>query len=207
MTAKKVFMGDVYKSRKKPKFTEYTHIRGYHACRPTDVASYIKNGIGAFSKEELKQSAIDLFGKEITNILADGAFKGNTGDKPEVHFCMFKSALLSHSGHYLCYGSEYLICIATRLDDSLLGPNRAMLLETGIPTIFACDVPIDYIPEWQLVSMRDCYRSYNDHTGFWIFRNLPPEYIIGHEHPAEMFDPYFHFTRPNRLTHCSLCES
>lgn len=32
--------------------SEYTHIRVYHACRPTNINKYLENGIHDFSKKE-----------------------------------------------------------------------------------------------------------------------------------------------------------
>lgn len=206
MTQEKVFVGDDTTKRRKAQLHRYTHIRGYHACRPTDTSVYQKTGIMACTKSELKQSALELFGRDILQVLSDDRFKGNTGQKPQVHFSMFRSLLLGHAGHYLCYGSEYLTSIAAQLDGEVFGPYHDILLSTGIPTILICDVPIDYIPKFLVDSINSTYSPTDDNCSFWINQHLPPECIVGHEHPREIFDPLRWCSRVNDYLTCPMCE-
>lgn len=68
-------------------------------------------------------------------------------DSKYVYFSLFKKELLNGSGHYLCWGSEYLAAIAAKLDKNIYGEYHDMLSKTGIPTIFVCDIPIDLLPQ------------------------------------------------------------
>lgn len=105
---KKVFVPDDKKNKKQGiDLRNYMHIRAYHACRPIDMESYFVEGIIPFPVEEMRQIASETFGISV-NIVIDKESALQASDSKHVYFSLFKEELLNGSGHYLCWGSEYL---------------------------------------------------------------------------------------------------
>ncbi|CAK7033135.1 MAG: hypothetical protein DESF_01394 [Desulfovibrio sp.] len=201
MPNKKIFIADYNPCESNPALYEYTHIRGYHACRPTDVSLYYKEGILVPNNDSRRRVAIEVFRKSLLEIIEaeDESFAVET---PQVYFTAFKVELLKDSGHYLCYGSEYLASIASHFDRNIFGNCHNILLKTGVPTIFICDIPIEIIPEYLIADLMASYNPKDTNLSFWIEQNLPPEFIVAHEHPPKIFDPFLHMYRKkykNRL--------
>ena len=205
MPNKKVFIGDDNPTGKKPNLYHYTHLRGYHACRPEDISSYHTHGILALTEEEKQQNAAKIFNKTLEEIL-DDENQINLTETPQVYFTVFRNELVTDAGHYLCYGSEHFAGVAARLDRGIVGRYHNILLKTGIPTIFICDVPVSYIPNYLLDDINENYDPSYENCGFWINQDLPPEYIIGHEHPQKIFDPLCHIVRINEKNTCLHCH-
>ena len=67
----------------------------------------------------------------------DGYASHNQG---KVFFCLTLKELVEDCGHYLLYGSEYLLCVANSLG---LGN---VLRERGKATVVECNVPVEQIP-------------------------------------------------------------
>ncbi|MDL2314063.1 hypothetical protein LJC36_03685 [Desulfovibrio sp. OttesenSCG-928-C14] len=204
MTSKKLFIADSCSVKKKPNLYSYTHIRGYHACRPIDPSLYYKKGIMALHNDLRRQSAVHVFQRKLEDIIEneDESFAKETS---QVYFTAFKEELIESSGHYLCYGSEYLASIASGFDRNIYGKYHNILLKTGTPTIFICDVPIDFISAELLDDLISSYNPKDTNLGFWINQTLPPEFIVAHEHPSRIFDPLCYFYRTNAQCSCPLC--
>jgi hypothetical protein len=112
--------------------------------------------------------------------------------------------LVEECGHYMLYGSEYLIAIAANLRGHR---NYRQVLKTlGTPTVFVCDVPlelagdplvqelagtvIEMIFQELLGGKRFSLDEYRHRgMGFSIRKQLPPECLIGHYHPVIKYDP------------------
>ena len=201
MKKKKVIIADEKPRPRQFNFQTHTHIRGYHACRPVDVAKYYREGVVPFDEDTMLQTAKEVFSvslDEVSNVR-------RLPYRSTVYFCLFKEELLQDSGHYLCYGSEYLAGVAAHLDSNIVGAYHNILLRTGIPTILICDVPIEFIPESQI---EDLYSNYSPGDSDWCFclhQPLPPDCIVGHEHPRRIFDPLVRYTRVNEHVTCPLC--
>ena len=191
MLNKQIFIHENNFSINKISLYDCTHIRGYHACRPIDISSYYTYGICAFTEKEKQQKASEIFGKPIEEIVG----LTNYPEKEEVYFALSKEDLLKESGHYLCYGSEYFLSKARSLNKN--GYYEDLLLKRGTPTIFTCDIPIHLINKYILDDINNNYDPKSLDYGIWINQTLPPKYIIKHEHPKKMFDPFFRFTRIN----------
>lgn len=182
----------------------YTHIRAYHACRPTDMESYFLEGIKPFNVEEARQVAATTFGISINTVMENEP-KPQSHSSKCVYFSLFKKELLNESGHYLCLGSEYLIAIAARLDKGISGKYHEMLSNTGIPTIFICDIPIDLLPQYQTDAVSEHYDPLNSNFACWISESLSPEHIVAHEHPTKIFNPFQRRPYKNKQPICKWC--
>ncbi len=213
MPNKKVFDVKGKSIKGKPNFKDYTHIRAYHACRPVDVSDYYREGIKPLNKSAARKRAAALFDKSIDEIIAlERSDRYFTDDiyltrENKVYFELYKNLLLRDAGHYLCYGSELLACLAGVLDKSEGGQYREILKKTGIPTLFTCDVPIDLLSKSLLTEIFKKYHPENIMQGCWITATLPPECIIHHEHPNFIKNPLEGTFYRNKNINCSLCAS
>ncbi|NCC61025.1 MAG: hypothetical protein EOM12_08795 [Verrucomicrobiae bacterium] len=186
---KKIFIAKIrdHTRRRHVDLSQYTHIRAYHACRPQNVGSYLNEGVKPFDRERMHSIASDLFGLSTDEVVkSEGDLETFDG---RAYFNLFKKELLKHSGHYLVWGSEYLLKMAVELDQSNDGKYHNVLLRTGIPTIFTCDIPISMLKQEEAEDISRSYSKNHEDLSCWLFQPLPPEYIVGHDHPREMFDP------------------
>lgn len=167
----------------------YTHIRAYHACRPININDYIENGIHTFSKEDawkIVRERLMLCGikeekiKETFELCWDE--KLHHFDK--ICVGISKQELLTHSGHYLVYGSEFICGMAAQL----FCQNR--LKRIGVPTLLVCDIDICKFSTDAL----EAIESGGLYDGTWdggafLNNNIDASEIIDYIHPKKMFDP------------------
>lgn len=167
---------------------QYTHIRAYHACRPTSIQNYLTNGIIPYTKHKAMTDAIrklktEKSEKEIIDKFEKQWDKSDV-KKSRVWLAVNKEILLTGSGHYLIYGSEFLNALAMELG------CREHLKNIGIPTIFHCDIPLEDIPKFW---MDDVERTINDNMIEDISIYVPKVQagnIICYEHPKSIENPY-----------------
>ena len=125
----------------------YTHIRGYHGCRPKSIESYKTFGLRPLPDIiETRKQAMELFNVSETQIIElEMPINEYPIRKGRVFFLIYEHDLTKYCGHYLCYGSEYLLYIAACLDNSNEGFYHKKLLNTGTPTILGVDIPINLL--------------------------------------------------------------
>lgn len=204
---KNTFFPDISNTKRRGiNIGNYSHIRAYHACRPLDVGKYYQEGIRPFDEKEMRQTATAIFGVSMETVIKNEP-KLQPALSENVYFGLYKQELLNGSGHYLCWGSEYLAAIAVQLDKSEYGKYHDILYNTGIPTIFICDIPIRVLPQWQIDDIsKNCNFSAGNFT-CWIPEFLRPEHIIAHEHPLKIYNPVQMRHYINKRTTCEYCTS
>ncbi|MDE2037774.1 MAG: hypothetical protein KGI69_00950 [Patescibacteria group bacterium] len=178
---------------------ERENIRVYHGCRPIDISSYLSKGLKVHRRNELISELRKMVMSDTR--LSRFDLDGRIGEVKKSYdngklFLVFDDRyMIEYAGHYLIYGGEY---IANVLRDHL-----EVLLEKGTPTIITVDLPgrmisrpilegfaKDLLTEWtrqvinepKSVHMRDC--------GVELESDLDPKYIVGHEHPLVIKDPW-----------------
>ena len=191
----------------------WTHIRAFHGCITTDVKSYYNQGIKPLSLNDTNRYAHNYFVRACPRLNSrsiDRAIKhvGQDYDASDerAFFALDCAHLLQHCGHYLIYGSEYLLALAGELTpmDSLgdACDLRWRLKGRGRPTVFACHLPIDRVEPGAVVELarllvaetfkwlrNPAHVPLSRRFGFPIGGSLEPEYIIKHFHPAVVRDP------------------
>lgn len=113
----------------------YTHLRGYHGCRPASVESYYQNGIIPIEKEFAKQEVILRLCNEqvsVNKVLStfETSWSTLTPLDKSVWLTFSQKELINFCGHYLIYGSEFIYGIAAQLF------CQHNLKKVGTPTIF-----------------------------------------------------------------------
>lgn len=176
---------------------DYTHIRAYHACRPLSIQEYLDKGIIPYTKSAAMKDAMNRLGTKRQEEQIKERFNEMWGDaeasKPRVWLALNKETLLTCSGHYLIYGSEFLNALAMQTG------CREHLKDVGMPTIFYCNIPIEDISkDW----LSDVERTINewecDDISVYVSQ-VKAENIIDLEHPEQIANPYEfgHYYRPN----------
>lgn len=185
----------------------YTHILTYHGCRPTDIQNYYNNGFLILNTSTQNENFSKIFYnekfKEIS--LEDIEYAINAvkkeGRENQLFWGIDDRILVERAGHYLIYGSEYIMCLAANLSERLKRDYRHHLRNYGIPTIFKVKLPISIIDEndlihlfpylyrlWVYNKLKNKITSYGLNYSFFLKKNIPPECIITHYHPDKIRD-------------------
>lgn len=190
-TNKKVFILEEHLQDEALDLFQYTHIRAYHACRPLDMQEYLIKGIQVINKKKsLKESLVRIKSDFVNDKEIEKEFNKHWRALDNIHkrvwLAVNKEILLTDSSHYLIYGSEFINALAMELG------CRSSLKETGIPTIFHCDVPVESI---SLKIIKDIEKlvqmGYVDDITIDV-NGVESQDIINYEHPKEIPDPYFY---------------
>ena len=121
-------------------------------------------------------------------------------DNDRVYLALDDRDFVRCGGHYLIYGSEYILSIAAGLEKVFNRNYRHYLKQFGIPTIFELSIPI----EWLSLAERRALACYlgravaDDSCGELIDftvtlkHEVPAEYVVGMSHPP-VIPPYSPF--------------
>lgn len=186
----------------------YKAIRALHGTATNDLGSFYEHGLRPLGVEEVQERARQLF--------LSGAFPELTEDhlrtaveqvreatrQGHVYFECSERWLLELCGHYLLYGSEYLLALAANLGGTR--DYRRYLKGRAPATLFVCDVPLVLL-QYQTVKEfagsalaavfeglqeGDDYEPEPIGAGFSIQTTLSPTCIVGHCHPTIKRDPH-----------------
>lgn len=169
-------------------YNEYTHIRGYHGCRPISVKEYYKHGIKPIEKSSARQEALDRLcnewiPKEAVITSFEKAWKELQYPHKSVWLTYSKAELLESCGHYIIYGSEFICGIAAELF------CQSNLKKIGTPTIFCCDIPLKNVPECYFEDISQMIIDKDSGGGFRVIDKVLPEEIVDCIHPKKLNDP------------------
>ena len=180
--------------------SRYRSIRTAHGSRPTDVGSFYRHGLIPMDPARIQQQAWDIFMSpaypELNEAMIAQAITdvGHEGRSDRVWFECNETELVRRNGHYMLYGSEYLLAISAHIEGR---DYRQDLKGIGEPVVFICDVPLSYLHEGAMRSFAGCAvealfqellgesdgPSPTRGCGFSIRRRLAPEHIVGHYRP------------------------
>jgi hypothetical protein len=121
----------------------------------------------------------------------------------KVHLGLDDKFLINYCGHYLIYGSEYLMAIAVHLGHAVGRDLTGVLRKIGTPTIFVCDIPVSKVSYSEILELSgtllaDLFKSIlsvnprPSSLDFTMTLNdiVGPECIISHYHPKEIPNPH-----------------
>ena len=202
----------------------YSHIRVFHACRPADIESYVRNGLQGQEAGLLEEYFKRIFSDVPEPHLKDAFAEFSERKKSEagrLWVVLTQAELIQDCGHYLIQGSEFMMALAATL--SRIHPKedyRLRLRSIGIPTIFEAHVPTTSIPETQIEGLSRLVLSAwgekatrrslgtDHHPCLTLRRTIEPACIVNHSHPKAIRDPHFgRTTYINPFTTCPACAN
>lgn len=186
--------------------SHYQAVVAFHGCRPVSVESYQIHGLLPASSEQLRKTATESFGtaasvlKAIDNLATtDGGCiqsyeEHNSG---RCYLALSYDFLVNSCGHYMLYGSEYLLCVAKAIGKANLLRHR------GKAVIIECLVPTNELPSYFFKELGgnmvermfkrlldDSSESEELNFGFPIKNKIPPENIIKFHYPTKIPNPH-----------------
>lgn len=190
MNKKVLILGEAI--REKRKITdicqEYTHIRGYHGCRPLSIDEYYTHGIKPIEKSFAREEAITRLcsrwiTKEKVMTVFEEEWEKLRYPDVSVFLTYSKTELLEECGHYIIYGSEFICGMAAKL---LCQPN---LKKIGIPTVFYCDISLNSVPQCYLDEISEKIHNKDSGDCFRVEGKVLPVEIVNCIHPNKIHDP------------------
>lgn len=187
----------------------YRALRAVHGTRTSELELFYREGLKPLVPGQFHSQARNIFlsGEypELSEESLQAAIAAVGSDLRDgrVFFEANEEMLIAQAGHYMLYGSEYLIAIAAHLGDCR--DYRQVLKKRGEPTLFICDVPLDLIGEGTLRefagdALESVFQELLDGpdfepdrwrgAGFCIHKPLPPAHLMGHYHPVIKRDPF-----------------
>lgn len=195
---------------------DYRAFRAGHATRTNNLAQFYEGGLRCLRAEDAEARARELFitgnfdwateEKLLAAIEDVDARKLSGGREGRLYFCADERSLITRfggSGHYLVYGGEYLFCLGVRFVGTF--ETKRTLKSVGRPTMFVCDIPMELMRETTLLEFAGSILEFlfceligeNSHalspsagSALSLTVDLPGEHIVGHYHPASIYDPY-----------------
>lgn len=180
----------------------YRTLRAAHGTRTADVGSFYNEGIHPLQPLLVQRQARDRFLSsaypELTQAHLDRAIAAVSHDTraDRVWFECNETELIRRNGHYMLYGSEYLLAIVAHIEG--LRDYRPDLKRVGEPVVFLCDVPMSYLHPRSFRSFAGraveiLFEEVLGETGgpsptrggaFSIRQTLTPKHIVGHYRPS-----------------------
>lgn len=186
----------------------YRAIRACHGTSAPSVDSFYEKGLSPLAIEEFHDQARQIFLSGNYPELSEDNLKSairNVGPatrEGRVYFEANERLLKEMCGHYLLYGSEYLTALAANLGGTR--DYRRVLKERFAPTLFVCDVPLEYlhpgtVTEFAGIALASIFKELLDGPSYapdkWrglafsIRVPLESSCIVGHCHPTITRDP------------------
>lgn len=181
--------------------SRYRTLRAVHGTRTSDVGSFYREGLRPLNPLHIQRQARDIFLSpaypELTPTHLDRAIAavGHENRAERLYFDCNESELVRHNGHYMLYGSEYLLAIAWHIEGER--DYRQDLKRRGEPVVFPCDVPLSMLHPGslrsfagraieilfeELLELAD-WPSPTRGAAFSIRQTLKPDHIVGHYSP------------------------
>ncbi|KQQ78835.1 hypothetical protein [Aureimonas sp. Leaf324] len=191
----------------------------FHGTRVDDPGCFSKEGLRVNDPDALERRVRELLREEpeLARRYPDpdrllSTFEDRGRDAGRLFLALDDRSLLDGGGHYLLYGSEWL--------QTLLGWDaHPVMRRRGHPTIVRAALPLDSVSagvrnelaaklllEWaRRTAIRTVEVPKLDFS-FCLRGDLPPSAILGHEHPAEIEDPFHRVVWKTENRTCPDCS-
>lgn len=173
---------------------DFTHVRLYHFCRPTDINTYLTQGIRLFQHDEQEQKFHELF-SDLPQNVRDRAIEASIHRKLplRVDAAIDDRYMAENAVHYAALGSETIQGMVNWLPER--DKHRKRLVATGQAAVIVFEAPVEDL-EARAVKELDMYLTllaegaYENFSGeghltgfcFSFFKTVPPEWITKYEY-------------------------
>ncbi|WP_297657754.1 hypothetical protein [Hydrogenophaga sp.] len=186
----------------------YRAIRSCHGTSAPSLDPFYEHGIRPLVIAQVYEQARQIFlGGNYPELSEDNLIRASDHVGPltregRVYFEANEWFLKEMCGHYMLYGSEYLVALAANLGGTR--DYRRVLKGRFAPTLFVCDVPLLHIhpgtmAEFAGIALQSIFQELLDGPdyapdkwsgcGFSIRVPLEASCIVGHYHPDITRDP------------------
>lgn len=194
-------------------------LRAFHGCRVADAGVFHREGIRINDPGRLEAEVRRIVADEVDlawlrpsleQRIAD--FDARERDIGRLYVCVDDRPQLDRIGHYMLYGSEWIV--------ALLGFSaHSTLRRRGVPTMVELDLPLrlatpntrqefarKLLQEWVRVFVNEpTFVPALDFTVV-LHADVPAEMIVGHYHPDVLHDPFQGFvSHKTALRTCPGC--
>ena len=202
----------------------YSHVKGFHGCRPESLATYHEHGLRGQRPEEVIAKFRSIF-SDVSESLLEEAIqkmqKRGDDERGKIWLTADDEEMVREYGHYIIHGSEYLLGLAAKISGSRYGGEdyRQRLKLVGIPTVLEVDIPIEMLePEERRAVAKIILSEWGQlraelplgtpSTPCYLVReDIPASCIKGHYHPESIWDAHNNdsTTYYNRQLQCKHC--
>lgn len=201
----------------------YHFIRLYHATKPIDVKNIFKQGLLPMKTDIQFKVFHDLFINDtfkVTKKELEESFKriGLETRENHLHVVLDYRHMIERAGHYLIYGSEFILGLVVNLP-KFRHDLIQVLLKKGIPTIYHISFPIELLSDYDKATIfkeflyeyldylgRDSHFStYIDYT-LTLKESILPNYIVDHFHPNNIINHHYPHYGPQIFHNNNKCE-
>lgn len=186
----------------------YRAIRTCHGTSTHSLEAFYEQGLRPLALEEVHEQARQIFlsgqfpDLSETNLQNAIQAVGPETREGRIYFEANERFLKEMCGHYMLYGSEYLIALAANLGG--IRDYRRVLKGRYAPTLLICDVPLEHlhtgtVAEFAGIALESVFQELIDGptyapdkwrgSAFSIRAPLDPSCIFGHCHPTITRDP------------------
>jgi hypothetical protein len=168
----------------------FDSVIAYHAGRPADPGSYRARGVLSSSPDRLFAEAREIF-PDVEDLLPKQDLSLIDG---RLAFNLDERFLLEADTFYMLYGSHFLLGLAVQLRRATRLDAISLLSARGIPTLLACEIPLDHLEPQTLRAL--CRLSIDallhsparTELDFTIHHPLRPDLILSTTHPRGLPD-------------------
>lgn len=173
-------------------FSKYSHVAGYHGCRPRDKDLYLTKGILPSNTEALISEARSLFAgiggfEEALRDIGSNYLSHNEGKVG----LLLSAIRAKHDRNAYAKGSELIRCLANRLGTEA----KSRFAQTGKPSLIECAIPADWLDKHTTFPVSGSYIKHVIHElirqrkwpgdnfigfdgAYILTRAVPPENIL-----------------------------
>lgn len=179
----------------------YSSICCYHGARPANVQAYYESGLRLTNSSGLVSYAKAVFSDPIfpaitENEILQAIEELGCGDSGKLFLTLDDRNLLENAGHYLIYGSEFVMSIAGHLTGHHHVDCQQLLKAIGKPTVFELNIPTKWVSASELSQLARSIGIEEPNAGepgvidftLVLRRSLPASCVVGHYHPRDVRD-------------------
>lgn len=195
-------------------------LRTYHGCRVEDAGVFHREGIRINDPATLSTEARRIVMEDerlawmrpkIDKMIAE--FDSRERDTGRVYICADDRPQLDDCGHYCLYGSEWIQVI-------LGWSAHEVLRSRGVPTMVELNLPLHMVSDGQRTEfarrlLQEWIHASTNKTDwtpdldftFVLRRDIPPSWVVGHQHPGSLYDVFHRVRRGTVDTSCPYCRN
>jgi hypothetical protein len=205
-------------------WSHYSHVKTFHGCRPTSLASYFDKGVQGQDPGRIVQTFREIYADvpaSAVNRAIEVMRARRADERGSIWLAANDRKMIEGFGHYIISGSEYLLALAAHIevDYPWAEDYRLRLRDVDIPTILEIDVPVELISKQdKLAGARVILSNWGQlrarrpvggasPPSYRLMHDIPPSCIKAHYHPSRIKDMHTEYGLfVNKELACDICR-